>query len=226
MNLGAEAATREPALIHLPDRKYHGGDWILSLPKLTIYNLLLGFSTSFNAACRIALSFPWTWLSLWWDKTREIHCSLFVTHFPLAALAACHNHCSFQGLGEQKRSQQETPRCCQHTPIRQVVKPSSLGGGRVIQDMPLEPSASDFSRNTLWKPPEPQMGSLGLALVGWVTLAPFFLQRFPAQERVHHLPAWITPSLLPETLMGSGNQRAMSPAAQLQMQHPKPAKNA
>lgn len=111
-------------------------------------------------------------------------------------------------------------------PIRQVVKPSSLGGGRVIQDMPLEPSASDFSRNTLWKPPEPQMGSLGLALVGWVTLAPFFLQRFPAQERVHHLPTWITPSLLPETLMGSGNQRAMSPAAQLQMQHPKPAKNA
>lgn len=126
MNLGAEAATREPALIHLPDRKYHGGDWILSLPKLTIYNLLLGFSTSFNAACRIALSFPWTWLSLWWDKTREIHCSLFVTHFPLAALAACHNHCSFQGLGEQKRSQQETPRCCQHTPHKtggETIKP-------------------------------------------------------------------------------------------------------
>lgn len=80
MNLGAEAATGEPALITLPDRKYHGGDWTLSLPKLTIYSPILEFSTaSSSAACRTALSLPGTWLSLCWGRTRESHCSLFVT---------------------------------------------------------------------------------------------------------------------------------------------------
>lgn len=82
MNLEAKATTREVAPISLPDRKYHGGHWILSLPKLPIYSPLLEFSAaSFSAACRIALAFPRMWFSLCWGKTRETHCSLFVSHW-------------------------------------------------------------------------------------------------------------------------------------------------
>lgn len=92
---------------------------------------------------------------------------------------------------------------------------------------PLEPSASHSFMNTFWKLAEPEIGSLELALVGWATLVFFFLQRSPAQKFVYsichmgsHLPR------LPVTLVGSGNQTAMSPDTQLQVQHAKPTRNA
>lgn len=70
------AAARQPALISLLDRKYQGGDWMLSL-KLPVYSPIVEHSTApFCAACRTALSIPWAWLSLCRGKTREIYCSL------------------------------------------------------------------------------------------------------------------------------------------------------